>query len=177
MSGIVVQAEPAHCSDLIAVSWFVSLTSLFSLYPRWLFAPPLMLLAECAFAHLETPSAYETAWRLEPWVVGCLALVGLLYAAGARKLWSKAGVGRGLTRWQASAFIAGWLIVVVALISPLDALGGQLFSAHMVQHELLMVVAAPLFVLARPLEIWTWSLPSSWRGDAGRIGHWPPLLN
>jgi len=44
---------------------------------------------------------------------------------------------------------------------------------HMVQHELLMVVAAPLFVLSRPLEAWTWALDPAWRrtlGGVARIG-------
>jgi cytochrome c oxidase assembly factor CtaG len=43
------------------------------------------------------------------------------------------------------------VLLVVALVSPLDGLGAALFSAHMVQHELLMIVAAPLLVLGRPL--------------------------
>ncbi len=43
----------------------------------------------------------------------------------------------------------------MALSSPLDALSNQLFWAHMVQHVLLMLVAAPLIVLARPwIRLW-----------------------
>ncbi|HEX6006891.1 MAG TPA: cytochrome c oxidase assembly protein [Burkholderiales bacterium] len=114
-------------------------------------------------------------WTFEWLVVACLLIAALLYLAGAWKLWRKAGVGRGLTLTHAGAFTAGWLTLVVALASPLDALGARLFSAHMVQHELLMVVAAPLFVLSRPLEAWTWGLPPAWRGAAGRVAHWRPL--
>ncbi|MGQ0522180.1 MAG: cytochrome c oxidase assembly protein [Betaproteobacteria bacterium] len=128
-----------------------------------------------AWAHAED-AIVPAAWgRLETWVAACLALSGLLYVRGVRALWRKAGVGRGLTVWQACAFIAGWSALCAALLSPLDTLGGRLFWAHMVQHELLMVVAAPLFVVARPLEIWTWGLPLSWRSSAARIAHWPPL--
>ena len=39
----------------------------------------------------------------------------------------------------------------VALVSPVHALGTVLFSVHMIQHEMLMLVAAPLLVLGRPL--------------------------
>jgi len=50
---------------------------------------------------------------------------------------------------------------------PLDTLGEELFSAHMVKHELLMIVAAPLLVLGRPLAAWVWALPPAWRGALG----------
>jgi putative membrane protein len=39
----------------------------------------------------------------------------------------------------------------------------------MTQHELLMVVAAPLFVLAQPLVWFLWALPQHWREDAGAL--------
>jgi putative membrane protein len=55
----------------------------------------------------------------------------------------------------------------VALASPLDTAGGLLFSAHMVQHELLMIVAAPLLVLGRPLGTWGWGLPQCWLKPIG----------
>jgi putative membrane protein len=46
---------------------------------------------------------------------------------------------------------------VIALVSPLDVLSDILFSAHMTQHELLMVIAAPLMVLGRPLVVMLWA--------------------
>ena len=49
-----------------------------------------------------------------------------------------------------AAFAAGIGALVVALLSPLDALSDVLFSAHMGQHELLMLVAAPLLVMGKP---------------------------
>jgi len=45
----------------------------------------------------------------------------------------------------------------------------------MVQHELLMVVAAPLLVLGRPLEAWAWGLPPSWRPGFARVTRSNPL--
>src|SRR5947208_555124 len=48
-----------------------------------------------------------------------------------------------------------------------------LFSAHMLQHEALMVVAAPLFVIGRPLGAWAWALPLAWRRAIGRFFHRP----
>jgi putative membrane protein len=60
----------------------------------------------------------------------------------------------------------------VALVSPLHQLGGVLFAAHMAQHELLMVVAAPLLVLGRPVIPFLWALPMSWRR---MLGGWSAL--
>ncbi len=98
-------------------------------------------------------------WSFEPWVVCLMLVTALLYAAGVTRMWRHAGAGRGITRMQASLFAAGMLALACALLSPLDTFGARLFSAHMIQHELLMLVAAPLFVLSRPLAAWSWALP------------------
>ncbi|MEO7057113.1 MAG: cytochrome c oxidase assembly protein [Caldimonas sp.] len=116
-------------------------------------------------------STWHSHWSFEPWVVCLLAVSATLYAAGVVKLWRHAGHGRGITRAQAAAFAAGWLFLVVALVSPVDALGGQLFSAHMVQHETLMLLAAPMLVLGRPLAAWAWALPMTWRRGVGAFFH------
>jgi putative membrane protein len=67
------------------------------------------------------------------------------------RLWRHAGHGRGIGIAAVASFTAGWLALAVALVSPLDSLGSELFSVHMVQHEVLMIVAAPLLVAGRPL--------------------------
>ena len=131
----------------------------------------LILVAGPAWAH-PMPAApvreVLTHFSFEPWVVVPMLLAAVLYAAGVVRLWRHAGAGRGITRMQVACFAAGWLSLFVALMSPLDALGDKLFSAHMVQHEILMLVTAPLMVLARPLAAWTWAFPQAQRH---RIGH------
>ncbi len=107
-------------------------------------------------------------WNLEPWLVVLLAASAALYALGLARLWRHAGAARGIDRWQALSFAGGWLALAVALVSPLDRLGALRFSAHMVQHEALMIVAAPLLVLGRPLAAWTWALQPPQRRLAGR---------
>ena len=69
------------------------------------------------------------------------------YAAGVRRLWQRAGRGRGVTRVHVAAFAAGIAVLAFAAFAPLD----ERLWTHMVQHELLMVLAAPLLVLGRPL--------------------------
>ena len=68
------------------------------------------------------------------------------------------------------AFWSGWCALGIALVSPLHALGAVLFSAHMIQHEVLMLVAGPLLVLGRPLPLFLRALPLAWRRQLGKWG-------
>src|SRR5438105_1980742 len=86
-----------------------------------------------------------TAWDWEPSVLlGCGVLV-------AGYLWTL----RRRTTWAAGLFIAGVLVLLVALVSPLDTLGDTyLFSMHMGQHLLLVLVVPPLMLLGVPAWLW-----------------------
>ncbi|HJU25836.1 MAG TPA: cytochrome c oxidase assembly protein, partial [Rhodanobacteraceae bacterium] len=54
-------------------------------------------------------------------------------------------------------FFAGLAVLWLTLVSPLDALAEDLFSAHMVQHMLLLLVVPPLLVYGRPVITWLWA--------------------
>jgi putative membrane protein len=108
-------------------------------------------------------------WTWEPFEVAGLLVSAVLYASGASRLWRQTGGRRALRPGQAASYGAGLLVLVVALLSPLKALSDILFSAHMTQHELLMVVAAPLLVLGRPLVPTLWALPPDTRE---RVASW-----
>jgi cytochrome c oxidase assembly factor CtaG len=71
--------------------------------------------------------------------------------------------------WPMLSFIAGITSLIIALDSPIHLLGEQLFWVHMTQHELLMLVAAPLLVMGRPLVPFLWALPRRLRERIGRI--------
>jgi cytochrome c oxidase assembly factor CtaG len=107
-------------------------------------------------------------WAWEPGIVLPLVVTGLMYASGVRALWSHR-VRRGVQTWEVTAFAAGWLVLALALVSPLHEASEQLFSAHMIQHELLMVVAAPLLALGRPAIVMLWSVPLTARRAVGRV--------
>ncbi|HUF34570.1 MAG TPA: cytochrome c oxidase assembly protein [Gemmatimonadales bacterium] len=119
--------------------------------------------------HLPSPEHLWTAWSREPLVLLGLGGAALAYAAGLARLWRRAGRGRGIRRREAAAFAGGMLALGAALVSPVDALGGALFSAHMLQHLLLVLVAAPLLVLGRTERALLWSLPA---GGRRRLGRW-----
>lgn len=125
-------------------------------------AGALLLLPASAFAH-HAAAAAAPQWNSQPWLVALLAASAVLYALGVRNLWRKAGRGRGIRAAHVARFALGWIALAAALLSPLDAAAAESFALHMIQHELLMVVAAPLMVLARPLEAWTWALPPGMR--------------
>ena len=107
-------------------------------------------------------------WNWEPSVLlGCGGLaVG--YAAALRRRFTGAAL----------YFAAGLLVLLLALTSPLDALGDTyLFSAHMLQHLLLLMVVPPLLLLgsAGPLATlllaWSLGIGTMW------VWHVPALYN
>jgi putative membrane protein len=116
----------------------------------------------------------QAFWDLASAVI--LTGFALTYVRGLRQLWKTDAGHVVVRRWQAIAFGAGWLSVVVALLSPLDRLSEILFSAHMAQHEILMLVAAPLMVIGRPFIVLMWALPAKSRASVGHRIRQPFLL-
>lgn len=111
-----------------------------------------------ALAH--APAVQEPAflgwWREVSVGVAVVAFFSL-YACGIRRLWQRAEPGAGVPVRSALCFFTGLAVLAMALLSPLDAWGADLFSAHMLQHELMMLVAAPLIVCGKPLPVVTWA--------------------
>jgi putative membrane protein len=104
-----------------------------------------------------------------PWdliAIGLLIVSGSLYAIGHHRLTSHGGYQRGR---EVAAFWIGWSAMMIAVLPPIDWLATILFSAHMLQHELLMLVGAPLIVAGRPLSTCLWGLPATARRGAGRL--------
>jgi len=116
----------------------------------------------------EPPAPHDLAgaWPLEPGVVVPLLAALVLYLLGVRRLRQRAG--SGAFQGRVPLFVAGWVVLALALASPLHPLGSALFSAHMLQHELVMAVAAPLLVLGQPVAPVLFALPAAWRQPAGR---------
>jgi cytochrome c oxidase assembly factor CtaG len=103
----------------------------------------------------------QTNWTLSPSIMVALVAVLSIYACGLIRLWRHAGWGRGVRPWQAGCFVLGAMLLMVALVSPLHKLGEHLFTAHMIEHEILMIAAAPLLVASRPLGAIVWAFPQS----------------
>ncbi len=88
-------------------------------------------------------SKIASAWDPDPSVIiGCVALA-ILYAIACRRDFSR-------TAW----FLLGDLVMLLALISPLDVLSDEyLFSAHMLQHMLLVLVVPPMLIVGIPRAV------------------------
>jgi putative membrane protein len=95
-----------------------------------------------------------SAWRADPFAAACVAVALLLYAAGLRA----SGV-RAVSRARAASFMSGVAIALLATVSPLHAAADATFTGHMVQHLVLMLVAAPLVVAGRPALVASLALP------------------
>jgi putative membrane protein len=116
-------------------------------------------------------------WRLE--VILVLALAGTLYSRGWWRMRSprrgrnprrgQSGQRQLAAGWRLAAYLGGLAILGLALMSPVDVLGGQLFFMHMVQHLLLVMIAPPLLLIANPLPFFMWGLPSRARHAVGRL--------
>jgi putative membrane protein len=106
------------------------------------------------------------AWTARPELVGPLLIVAGTYTVG---WWRLSRRGAPISGWRVAAAAGGLLALAVALVSPLDRLAHVLFSAHMLQHLLLIAAAAPLLLLADPFAALLWGLPAPVRALAGRL--------
>jgi cytochrome c oxidase assembly factor CtaG/cytochrome c2 len=94
-------------------------------------------------------------WSFEPWLLACIVAAAVPYALGVRRMGAQRGAILG--RWRAVSFSAGLFVLLLALVSPLDTVADDLFSAHMFQHMLLLLVIPPLLVYGRPVITWLWA--------------------
>jgi putative membrane protein len=108
--------------------------------------------------HPVARSELWAAWHPDPLIIGGLALTLVLYHHGLARLASRSR--RRPSRWAVVAFDCGVAALALALASPLDAAAASIFSAHMVQHLVLLTVAAPLLVCGRPELVLTSALPA-----------------
>lgn len=103
-------------------------------------------------------------WHVEPMILIPIVVAAALYWKGHLSL--RHGV--------AAAFYAGLAVIGVALLSPLDDLADALFSGHMAQHLLLILVAAPLLAVSRAGTVLLVALPRSLRLPLSHMASWLP---
>jgi len=140
-------------------------------------AASLLLSVTPAFAHeVGFGNGFaDELWSTDPWLLIPLYAAAILFLVGTWRLWRRAGSGRGIRYWQAACFWTGWSVIAIALVSPLHWFAERMLTAHMVEHEFLMVAAAPLLVLSRPLTAFLWALPIGARRWLGTLATAPPI--
>src|SRR4029450_10544860 len=96
-------------------------------------------------------------WRLD--VTTVLLGLATLYVTGWVRLRRRSNYRKVAQRRKLAYYLGGLATLALALMSPIDRLGGQLFFMHMIQHKLEIMVAAPLLCLADPFPMLLWGLP------------------
>lgn len=120
------------------------------------------------------PSLEERVWDALTAIV--LATMAALFVRGAIRL------RRALKPWRIALFAAGWASVVLALLSPIATWSDKYFSVHMAQHEILMLLSAPMLVASTPLQVMLFAFARDRRRAIGRglrrpaiVGLWDRL--
>ncbi|MGB3329100.1 MAG: cytochrome c oxidase assembly protein, partial [Thermomicrobiales bacterium] len=125
------------------------------------------------------PGRLLQVWQADPWVLIGALITGWLYVRGLgslNEIGARTGRGPVVSHARAWAFFAGLATLVVALASPLDAATATIFSAHMVQHVLLVAMAPPLVLLGLPMTVILNGLPRAWRRPIALLPHRVPGL-
>ena len=108
-------------------------------------------------------------WTLDPMLVGPLGLALLVYLTGWRRLSKRAS-----TPVRPGLFLSGWIVLSLSLTSPLHEAGEMSFTMHMIEHELIMLVATFLFAASSSGGVLAWGLPRALR--QGLAGTWKSPL-
>jgi len=131
-------------------------------------ATVLWALPAVAIAHSTNEASSDAG---EIFLICLLFAFAAWYAIGSTRVLTASTAGRAGLFKRSALFGGGWLVIAVSLLSPLHTLGGRSFTAHMIEHELLMLVAAPLIAWSRPLGVLLWAFPRPVRLSLGQVGH------
>ena len=133
-------------------------------------AAVLGLAATSAFAHDGHEHGSSLGWTFDPWVTVPLTILLLLFLVGRQRLAGRSKIDRKRP-WL---FLGGWLVLTLSLVSPLHEGGERSFTLHMIEHELIMLVAALLLAASHAGGILAWGLPRPLRYALG--GGWKAPL-
>lgn len=127
----------------------------------------LLFFATPAFAHGTHSGAL--GWTLDPLLTIPLAVTLIIYVVG----WSRLSK-RASTPVRPGLFLGGWAVFTLALTSPLHEAGERSFTMHMIEHELIMLLATLLLASSSAGGVLAWGLPKPLRQSLG--GSWKSPL-
>ena len=104
--------------------------------------------------------AHDGAGWAAHWVPWALLAFLLVYLLGLFR-------GRGSSAGRVSLFLAGWAVLTTSLVGPLDDWAHSSLAGHMVQHMILLAIAPPLLLLARPMPAYMQALSPGLRRRLG----------
>lgn len=112
---------------------------------------------------------HALGWTLDPVLVVPLALALLIYLIGWRRLSQRAS-----SPPRPAIFLSGWAVLTLSLVSPLHEAGERSFTMHMIEHELIMLLATLLLAASASGGVLAWGLPRPLR--QGLAGSWKSPL-
>lgn len=123
-----------------------------------------------------------TAWQLDTVALVALSLPAAGYAWAVGRVRAR-HPARPWPRARSASFFAGLVVVVLATCSSIGVYDMTLFSVHMVQHLLLIMVAPPLLAAGRPLTLALHAVGNPWHTRIKRAARsrlvsgltWPPV--
>ncbi len=98
------------------------------------------------------PAGLAFGWSFDPTIWLPLAAVATAYLWAVRRV-DRLHPATPVPRDRPAAFLLGLAAIAVALQSGIERWDTTLFSVHMVQHLVLIFVAAPLLVLGAPITL------------------------
>lgn len=135
----------------------------------------LLLIPSAAFAHGGHHHEGAPGWTLDPLLVAPLLIALGVFVVGASRLWQRSDLSHPAQRRTIRLFLLGWAVLALALLSPLHEGGERSFALHMIEHELIMLVATALLAGSGAGGALAWGLPKAWRslpsGAPARLWH------
>jgi putative membrane protein len=120
-----------------------------------------------ALSHSGGSAANGPSWTFALWLTVPLAASAILWSIGFTRRWRRTHSGKSLLRRERLWFALGWITLALAVLSPLHSAGARSFTMHMIEHEIIMMVAAPFLALSRPLPTMLWGFAQPWRAWIG----------
>lgn len=119
----------------------------------------LVALAAPALGHGGHEHAAQPGWTFDPLVTVPLGVLLVVFLVGQRRLAERSKTNRPRS-WL---FAGGWLVLTLSLVSPLHEGGERSFTLHMIEHELIMLLATFLLAASHVGGVLAWGLPSPLR--------------
>ena len=116
----------------------------------------------------QTEAVGWNSWFTDPAVAIILMVAAALYLGGLARMLSRPAGRWPVSKWRVVSFASALVVIGLALLSPIDAFAERLFSVHMAQHLLLVLVAAPLIAVSNAHLVYLWLLPLLARRWLGR---------
>ncbi len=113
---------------------------------------PMRAVAHGDAAVEPSPEILIEGWSLDVAVWLPVLLAGLIYWK-AVDIVDRHHPANPVPRWRLWSWMLGLAVILLALASPIERYDTTLFSVHMIQHLLLVMVAAPLLVMAAPVTL------------------------